>query len=79
MPALLCAFIMAIVGTLAYKGAEMEHKAGWPWAVLSVAVWGAAFFWAGWGVWLNLLAQSGVILLLAVVLILRKKKPEVIK
>ena len=71
--------VMALGGTALYKGAEMEHMAGWPWAVLSVAAWGVAFFLLRWGFLPNLLIQVGVFIVLGVVIFLRKKKPEVIK
>lgn len=76
---ILCVLVMAIGGTALYKGAEMEHLAGWPWTVASVAAWALAFLVLGWGLLLNLLIQVVLFVALGVVIYLRKKKPEVIK
>ena len=71
--------IMALGGTLLYKGAEMEHRAGWPWVVLSVGLWALAFFWLGWGVLAQLGIQVALFIALGVAICLGRKKPEIIR
>ena len=65
--------------TAMYKGADIEHMAGWPWAVLSLAAWMVATLLLRWGFLPNLAVQVGLFLVLGGVIFLRRKRPEVIK
>ena len=71
--------VMAGAATLLYKGAEMEHMAGWPWVVLSLLAWGVAQLYFGWGLLVVVGLQVGLFVLLGIVIFLRRKKPEIIK
>lgn len=71
--------LMFVCATAMYKGAEMEHMAAWPWAVLSIAAWGVTYFHLVWSILLCLLIQVGLFVVLGAVIFLRRKKPEVIK